>query len=286
MGWGGNTAAKGRGARMADPNNRCSAPPSWQRSPVPKRAPWAGCRGGGGPVGAGQGFGNAWKSAARVRRAPRLGGPAKRRCGPFLFFLPGTAARQACPAPSAGAGLGGRVGRWKRSGRARRRAGEACQATGRNMAAPSSALPPSYEESTSASNPAPYPYPPAGGIPVKGAPAPCPVQAHPPFPPQSYGMQPQPVRAVPPVPVHTVYIPGPLVFLEHPMQIHCPACNQMIVTRISYQPGALAWLSCGGLALVGCWLGCCLIPFCVDAMQDVQHFCPCCNAFLGVHKRL
>ncbi|KAL7979325.1 hypothetical protein Chor_015349 [Crotalus horridus] len=157
---------------------------------------------------------------------------------------------------------------------------------GRNMAAPSSALPPSYEESTSASNPAPYPYPPAGGIPVKGAPAPCPVQAHPPFLPQSYGMQPQPVRAVPPVPVHTVYIPGPLVFLEHPMQIHCPACNQMIVTRISYQPGALAWLSCGGLALVGCWLGCCLIPFCVDAMQDVQHFCPCCNAFLGVHKRL
>uniref|UniRef100_A0A8C6VHI8 Lipopolysaccharide induced TNF factor n=1 Tax=Naja naja TaxID=35670 RepID=A0A8C6VHI8_NAJNA len=89
-----------------------------------------------------------------------------------------------------------------------------------------------------------------------------------------------------PVPLHTVYIPGPLVFLEHPMQICCPACNQMIVTRISYQPGALAWLSCGGLALVGCWLGCCLIPFCVDAMQDVQHFCPCCNAFLGVHKRL
>lgn len=54
-----------------------------------------------------------------------------------------------------------------------------------------------------------------------------------------------------PGPLHTVYIPGPLIFLEHPMQIRCPACNQMIVTRISYQPGALAWLSCGGLALVG-----------------------------------
>ncbi|KAM3826738.1 lipopolysaccharide-induced tumor necrosis factor-alpha factor isoform 2-T4 [Vipera latastei] len=154
------------------------------------------------------------------------------------------------------------------------------------MAAPFSAPPPSYEESTSTSNPAPCPYPPAGGIPVKGAPAPCPVQAQPPFPPQSYGMQPQPAPAIPPVPIHTVYIPGPLIFLEHPMQIHCPSCNQMIVTRISYQPGALTWLSCGGLALVGCWLGCCLIPFCVDAMQDVQHFCPCCNAFLGVHKRL
>uniref|UniRef100_A0A670Z3D4 Lipopolysaccharide induced TNF factor n=1 Tax=Pseudonaja textilis TaxID=8673 RepID=A0A670Z3D4_PSETE len=142
------------------------------------------------------------------------------------------------------------------------------------MAAPSSAPPPSYEESTSTSNPVPFPYPPAGGIPAKGAPAAYPAQPQPPFLAQPY------------VPLQTVYIPGPLIFLEHPMQICCPACNQVIVTRISYQPGALAWLSCGGLALLGCWLGCCLIPFCVDAMQDVQHFCPCCNAFLGVHKRL
>uniref|UniRef100_A0A8C5S923 Lipopolysaccharide induced TNF factor n=1 Tax=Laticauda laticaudata TaxID=8630 RepID=A0A8C5S923_LATLA len=153
------------------------------------------------------------------------------------------------------------------------------------MAAPSSAPPPSYEESASVSNPVPFPYPPAGGIPAKGALAPYPAQPQPPFLAQPYGMQPQLTPAIPPVPQQTVYIPGPLVFLEHPMQICCPACNQMIVTRISYQPGALAWLSCGGLALVGCWLGCCLIPFCVDAMQDVQHFCPCCNAFLGVHKR-
>ncbi|XP_032086466.1 lipopolysaccharide-induced tumor necrosis factor-alpha factor isoform X2 [Thamnophis elegans] len=147
----------------------------------------------------------------------------------------------------------------------------------RNMAAPSSAPPP-YEELAGGSNPAPSPYPPAGRIPEKGTPDP--------YQPQAYGMQPQPGQAVPPVPHQTVYIPGPLIFLDQPMQISCPACNQMIVTRISYQPGALAWLSCGGLALVGCWLGCCLIPFCVDAMQDVQHFCPCCNAYLGVHKRL
>ncbi|XP_070617592.1 lipopolysaccharide-induced tumor necrosis factor-alpha factor isoform X2 [Erythrolamprus reginae] len=153
------------------------------------------------------------------------------------------------------------------------------------MAAPSSA-PPSYEESALASNPAPSPHPPAGALPEKGAPAPYAAQPQPPFPAQPYGMQPQPTPAIPPGPVQAVYFAGPLVFLEYPMQITCPSCRQMIVTRTIYQPGALTWLSCGGLALLGCWLGCCLIPFCVDGMQDVHHFCPSCNAFLGVHKRL
>ncbi|XP_026539132.1 lipopolysaccharide-induced tumor necrosis factor-alpha factor isoform X1 [Notechis scutatus] len=160
-----------------------------------------------------------------VRRARRPGKAPRR---PFLGFLPGAAARPAGREPSeegwAGAGPEGAGGaRSWRSSKAEEPDGEQVK----------------------------RPWRPGGGIPAKGAPATYPAQPQPPFLAQPYGMQPQPAPAMPPVPLQTVYIPGPLIFLEHPMQICCPACNQMIVTRISYQPGALAWLSCGGLALLG-----------------------------------
>lgn len=34
-----------------------------------------------------------------------------------------------------------------------------------------------------------------------------------------------------------------------------------------------------------CWLGCCLIPCCIDECMDVHHSCPHCKAYLGRHRR-
>ncbi|KAH0632070.1 hypothetical protein JD844_020131 [Phrynosoma platyrhinos] len=86
--------------------------------------------------------------------------------------------------------------------------------------------------------------------------------------------------------VQAVYVQNPLVFHDRPVQMCCPSCRRVIVTHLSHNAGALAWLSCGGLFLLGCWAGCCLIPFCVDALLDVDHYCPSCNALLGSYKRL
>ncbi|XP_029432973.1 lipopolysaccharide-induced tumor necrosis factor-alpha factor [Rhinatrema bivittatum] len=144
------------------------------------------------------------------------------------------------------------------------------QAPGSYQSIPSGAptAPPSYEEATVPQ------YGLAPGSDMKNTSGPA------------YNPQPMPVPISNPVTVQTVYVQQQVTFYDRPVQICCPSCREMIVTRLSYNAGALTWLSCGGLCILGCAFGCCLIPFCVDALQDVDHYCPKCNALLGTYKRL
>ncbi|CAF1118592.1 unnamed protein product [Rotaria sordida] len=73
---------------------------------------------------------------------------------------------------------------------------------------------------------------------------------------------------------------------EYPVQCVCSRCQQPITTRIEKQNGLLTWLLVGGFLLFGCWFGCCLIPFCVDAGKDTAHYCPSCSQLLGVKKQI
>ncbi|XP_073503858.1 lipopolysaccharide-induced tumor necrosis factor-alpha factor homolog [Phyllobates terribilis] len=75
-------------------------------------------------------------------------------------------------------------------------------------------------------------------------------------------------------------------FADTPASCTCPVCHQNVVTRIEYNIGLLVWLVFGILCLLGCWLGCCLIPFCMDSCKDVDHFCPNCNHHISKYKRL
>ena len=75
-------------------------------------------------------------------------------------------------------------------------------------------------------------------------------------------------------------------FREVPVRLNCPKCNADIMTATTYEVGMLTWLACGGMCLVGLWLGCCLIPFCVDACKDVVHTCPNCQQMVGKYSRL
>ncbi|XP_075687438.1 LITAF domain-containing protein-like [Rhinoderma darwinii] len=108
--------------------------------------------------------------------------------------------------------------------------------------------------------------------------------AYPPPQPPPYGMggaQPTVVMA----PMTTIVIMG-TSFADSPTSCTCPVCRQNVVTRIQYNTGLLAWLIFGILCFFGCWLGCCLIPFCLDSCKDVDHFCPNCNHHLSKYKRL
>ncbi|XP_073501843.1 uncharacterized protein [Phyllobates terribilis] len=75
-------------------------------------------------------------------------------------------------------------------------------------------------------------------------------------------------------------------FADTPVRCSCPVCHQSIVTRTEHTSGLLTWLIFGCLILLGCWLGCCLIPFIVDGCKDVDHYCPSCNHHISKFKRI
>lgn len=126
----------------------------------------------------------------------------------------------------------------------------------------------------------PYPGPPGNYGPVMPQPG-----MYPPPPTVGYQGGPPfvPATGVPTTTVtHMVVTPG---LHEIPGQTVCPHCQQTVVTQIEHQSGLMTWLICGGLAIVGCFL-CCCIPFCIDACKDVEHHCPNCHRVIYIYKRI
>ncbi|CAF1969129.1 unnamed protein product [Rotaria magnacalcarata] len=112
--------------------------------------------------------------------------------------------------------------------------------------------------------------------------------------PSSYPAMPPSYPAAPPSYSGSAYpappLPRPIIRGDYPVQCVCTNCQQHIVTRVETKNGLLTWGSCGGICLFGapfgCFLGCCLIPFCIDALKDKVHFCPNCSVVLGEQKAL
>ncbi|KAJ8391838.1 hypothetical protein AAFF_G00084540 [Aldrovandia affinis] len=141
--------------------------------------------------------------------------------------------------------------------------------------------PPSYEEAMSQ----PYPQYPQGSVP----PPPGYTKAtQPPHLSQVCGpsITHPPVRDQPAMSVQTVYMQSAVVYGDQPVQAHCPVCLRLVVSRLEHNSGTMAWLTCAGLFIFGCVYGCCLIPFFMDGLKDVTHYCPHCDNVLAVYKRL
>lgn len=71
----------------------------------------------------------------------------------------------------------------------------------------------------------------------------------------------------------------------YPMQVACPHCGAHVMSETTAIPGLLTWLLAGGLLMLGCWAGCCLIPCCIPECQDIEHRCPNCKQHLGTFRR-
>ncbi|XP_060028256.1 lITAF domain-containing protein [Erinaceus europaeus] len=86
--------------------------------------------------------------------------------------------------------------------------------------------------------------------------------------------------------IHTELPPSfPRLGSATPFQSTCPYCGNYIITATRPVPGIITWLMCTGLLVLGCALGCCLLPFCVDSLMDVQHECPVCRHKLYRYRR-
>ncbi|RWS04558.1 lipopolysaccharide-induced tumor necrosis factor-alpha factor-like protein [Dinothrombium tinctorium] len=66
----------------------------------------------------------------------------------------------------------------------------------------------------------------------------------------------------------------------------CTHCGESVMTKIRTTSGLLTWFMCIVICLIGCFWGCCLIPFCMKMFKDVEHRCPKCKAFLGIYKKI
>ena len=69
--------------------------------------------------------------------------------------------------------------------------------------------------------------------------------------PPAYYTQPVPVPSANAIAMQTVYVQQPIFLFDRLIQMCCPSCNKMIETQLSYDAGALTWLSCGSLCLLG-----------------------------------
>ncbi|XP_049624840.1 lITAF domain-containing protein [Suncus etruscus] len=78
----------------------------------------------------------------------------------------------------------------------------------------------------------------------------------------------------------------PRVGTPVPFHTTCPFCGNYVLTTTSSTPGLLSWVLCATFFLLGCVLGCCLLPFCMREMMDVRHKCPVCGNELYRFHRL
>ena len=76
-------------------------------------------------------------------------------------------------------------------------------------------------------------------------------------------------------------------FQDTPISLKCPTCRQEVITLLRYEYGTRTLMATLFLFLAGpvCWLGCCLLPFCVNKLRDVIHTCPSCNCVIGKYIR-
>uniref|UniRef100_A0A8C6VVF4 LITAF domain-containing protein n=1 Tax=Nothobranchius furzeri TaxID=105023 RepID=A0A8C6VVF4_NOTFU len=63
-------------------------------------------------------------------------------------------------------------------------------------------------------------------------------------------------------------------------------CVPPLLINIHSQRGGAMWITCFLCLIMGCVAGCCLIPFCMKRLRNIQHVCPECHANIHTHKPL
>jgi len=108
-------------------------------------------------------------------------------------------------------------------------------------------------------------------------------------PPPPYNMQEAnapPQQMAQPMPTQVTVLVDNGKFGPFQKAMKCYHCGQQVMTVTKRKAGTLTWALCSLLCLVGCFCGCCLIPFCSNPANDIVHSCPNCKNFLGAYERI
>ena len=81
-------------------------------------------------------------------------------------------------------------------------------------------------------------------------------------------------------PVSHVGMSNQIYYTKAPARCICAFCGSDVSTKTIKQVGLGTWLISFGCCIVGC-IPCCLIPFCVEDLQDTVHICPACGQVVG-----
>ncbi|XP_036072851.1 uncharacterized protein LOC112154055 isoform X1 [Oryzias melastigma] len=74
---------------------------------------------------------------------------------------------------------------------------------------------------------------------------------------------------------------GPVESLgSKPGTTKCPSCQAVVVTRTQLKVGAPSFMVCFVCSILGCVIGCCLIPFFAKRFKNVHHSCPRCETHI------
>lgn len=74
-------------------------------------------------------------------------------------------------------------------------------------------------------------------------------------------------------------------FKDESLYTFCGSCKNHVMTMVTYKAGKLTLLFAVALCFLGCFGGCCLVPFLWKRFQDVEHLCPNCQLKLGKYRR-
>ena len=98
-----------------------------------------------------------------------------------------------------------------------------------------------------------------------------------------------PQQAKPQQEITGTYVRAPPTpeFDQQPIEMTCPHCRALILTRTEKQTSNMQWIFSGILCVFLC---CAVLPYpyhralCIESLKDVKHYCPSCNQFLGKYK--
>ncbi|CAG5081539.1 Oidioi.mRNA.OKI2018_I69.PAR.g9903.t1.cds [Oikopleura dioica] len=64
----------------------------------------------------------------------------------------------------------------------------------------------------------------------------------------------------------------------------CRSCGHEGMSTVKKVSGSRNLMGALGCVCIGCWLGCCLIPYNMDSLKDTMHSCASCKKLIGVCK--